>query len=101
MWWDGLKEGLICFELEICGEGDVICECFFIIEYCFIMMILLDFVFVWLKNGSLYCFDDVDGKNLLFKNIIKNMIILDGVGLWMVIIVNGLFFGFFIVVYEG
>lgn len=62
---------------------------------------LFNFVFVWLNNGSLYCFDDEEGIFLLFKIVIENMIIVDGVGLWMVIIVNGLFFGLFIVVFEG
>lgn len=80
IWWDRLEEGLICFEKGICNENDKICECIFIIEYCFIMMILLNFIFVWLKNGSFYSFDDIVGIYLLFKYRIENIIIVDGVG---------------------
>lgn len=96
-----IEKGPTCSEPETCGEGDTTCECFLTIEHRLTMVTSPDPVLLWPKNGSLYRFDDKNGKSPLHKNTIKNIITADGVGSRMVITVNCLFPGPSIVAFEG
>lgn len=66
-WWDGLEEGSTCFKPGTCAENDESCECVLNIEHRLTMMTSPNPVLVWTKNGSLYRFDDEEGKNPLPK----------------------------------
>lgn len=66
-----MEEGPTFFKPGTCAENDESCECVLTIEHRLTMMTSPNPVLVWPKNGSLYRFDDEEGKTHCQKATLK------------------------------